>query len=34
MAFGFNMRKYRSRRTNNRLQKHYLEKEETHTVAC
>ena len=34
MAFGFNIRKYQSRRANNRLQKHYLEKEKTHTVAC
>ncbi|MDD6958146.1 MAG: IS1182 family transposase [Dialister sp.] len=34
MAFGFNLRKYRSRRDTDRLQQHYLEKEETHTVAC
>lgn len=34
MAFGFNVRKYRSRRDTDRLQQHYLEKEETHTVAC
>ena len=34
MALGFNIRKYQSRRANNRLQKHYLEKEETHTAAC
>ena len=34
MAFGFDLRKYRSRRDTDRLQQHYLEKEETHTVAC
>ena len=34
MAFGFNLRKYRSRRDTDRLQQHYLEKEETHAVAC
>lgn len=34
MVFGFNLRKYRSRRDKDRLQQHYLEKEETHTVAC
>ena len=33
-AFGFDLRKYRSRRDTDRLQQHYLEKEETHTVAC
>ncbi|WP_204365436.1 hypothetical protein [Megasphaera sp. BL7] len=29
MAFGFDLRKYRSRRDTDRLQQHYLEKEET-----
>ena len=34
MAFGFNIRKYQNRQANHRTQKHYLEHEETHTIAC
>ena len=34
MAFGFNIRKYQNRQANHRIQKHYLEQEETHTIAC
>lgn len=33
MAFGFNIRKYQNRQANHSIQKHYLEHEETHTIA-